>query len=97
MKGHHLDVRTALRFLYINHNLDLGVAFYSPSSRKLNNAVNGMTFSKAHILYFLLIFLQMDLMTIQQIVHSFWVPTIVTPSLSQPQAPSPTEVCSAFP
>lgn len=35
MKGHHLDVRTALRFLYINHNLDLGVAFYSPSSRKL--------------------------------------------------------------
>lgn len=56
-----------------------------------------MTFSKEHILYFLLIFLQMDLMTIQQIVHSFWVPTIVTPSLSQPQAPSPTEVCSAFP
>lgn len=39
----------------------------------------------------------MDLMTIQQIVHSSWVPTIVTPSLSQPQAPSPTEVCSAFP
>lgn len=41
MKGHHvvfsyIDVRTALRFLYINHNLDLGVAFYSPSSRKLN-------------------------------------------------------------
>lgn len=56
-----------------------------------------MTFSKEHIQYFLLIFLQMDLMTIQQIVHSFWVPTIVTPSLSQPQAPSPTEVCSAFP
>lgn len=56
-----------------------------------------MTFTKEHILYFLLIFLQMDLMTIQQIVHSLWVPTIVTPSLSQPQAPFPTEVCSAFP
>lgn len=56
-----------------------------------------MTFSKEHILYFLLIFLKMDLMTIQQIVHSFWVPTTVTPSLSQPRAPSPTEVCSAFP
>lgn len=55
-----------------------------------------MTFSKEHILYFLLIFLQMDLMTIQQIVHSLWVPTIVTPSLSQPQAPFPTECVPRF-